>query len=291
MMKRRELKKYSEENNIPFSQVLGWYVVGLLMYLTEKAGFNKNLVVIEPYSLDPKQDLHILEQGIACYYVEDERIKPRDGFVPGCAYSRDFVARLLLKIQSNAMKEDYPLIIKTGRGSLTEIYYDDMYVPIEIRVRPKSDFYPEMTSYKFFDPEIDHVDLRVYPKESQAADYILEIMEKLELINEMEVYLYLYWFLKSTLLSARDVCQAVEEERDPDKSLSWHTYEIFSTYSENKFMKKKWKVLLRRHKIKEPTWEDTMDLLKKFIGPVWASITKGSLYFGDWMPELGRYLE
>ena len=75
MMRRADLKKYSDENGLPFSQVLGWYVTGLVMYLAEETGFNNNLVIIEPYSLDPSQDIHILEDGIACYYVEDERIK------------------------------------------------------------------------------------------------------------------------------------------------------------------------------------------------------------------------
>lgn len=290
MMRRADLKKYSDENGLPFSQVLGWYVTGLVMYLAEETGFNNNLVIIEPYSLDPSQDIHILEDGIACYYVEDERIKKEDGFVPGCPFSDDFTGRLMLKLQSQATREDYPLVIKIGTGSRVEFQYDGMYFPLEIRIRNRSDFYPEMTSYAFFDPDIDQIDLRVYPKENQAADYIMEIMEKLELINDMEVYLYLYRFAKETSLSARDVCMVIEEG-EKDKKPTWHSFEIFSSYSKNTYMKKKWKVLLRRHKLKEPTWEDTMSLMTKFIEPLWASITKGELFFGDWMPELGRYLE
>lgn len=290
MMIRADLKKYSEENKLPFGQVLGWYIAGLVMYLTEETGFNQNLVVIEPYSLDPSQDIHILEDGIACYYVEDERIRKEDGFVPGCPFTKDFMGRLLLKIQTQASNENYPLVIKIGTGNRVEFQYDGMYFPLEIRIKNKSDFYPEMTSYQFFDPDIDQIDLRVYPKENQAADYIMEIMEKLELINEMEIYLYLYRFVKETSLSARDVC-LVLEEGEAGKSIDWHSFEIFSSYKNNTYMKKKWKVLLRRHKLKEPCWEDVMTLLTKFIEPLWASLTKGELFFGDWMPELGRYLE
>lgn len=290
MMTREDLKDFAEKNKLPFSQVLGWYITGLTLYLTEETGFNQNLVLVEPFSLDPNQDIHILEDGIAGYYVEDERIKQSDGFVPGCPYSSDFTARLLLQIQNRATKGGYPLVIKVGTGSRVEFKYQDMYFPLEIRIRPKSDFYPEMSTFRFFDKNIDEIDVRLYPKENQAADYIMEILEKLELINEMEVYLYLYRFAKGTSLSARDVCVALSES-EGDREPTWSSFEKFASYKNNSYMKKKWKVFLRRHRIKEPTWEETMDLLVKFIEPLWASLTKGELFFGDWMPELGRYLE
>ena len=66
MMRRSDLKKYSKQQNIPFAQVLGWYVAGLVLYFTEKTDFNQNLLVKNPVSLDPHQDVHILEDGIRC---------------------------------------------------------------------------------------------------------------------------------------------------------------------------------------------------------------------------------
>lgn len=305
MMRRSDLKKYSEQQNIPFAQVLGWYVAGLVLYFTEKTGFNQNLLVKTPVSLDPHQDVHILEDGIKCYYLEDKSIGKAAGFIPGCAYTRDFAAKLLLQIQKAAVKEDCPLVIKIGTGNRVEFSFDGMYVPLEVKIEPGTDFFKEKKSdiedeelddfskekatYEFFDPEIQEIDVRVYPKEYQAADYICEIIEKLELINDMDIYLYLYRLLGTTKFAARDIYDAIEAEKKSE--LSWHSFEVFKSYVKNSHMKKKWKVLLRRHRIKEPGWEETMEVLISFIEPIWAALTKDELFFGDWMPELRRYLE
>lgn len=291
MMNRKELEKYASDNSLPFSQVLGWYLTGLLMYLAERIGFNNCMVIIRPQSLDPSQDVHILEEGIAAYYVEDDTKSRESGFVPGCPYTRDFTARLLYHIQTEASREQIPLVIKVGTGIRTELVYDGMYFPLEIRIRRKKDFYPDKSIYNFFDPQIRMLPVRVYPKENQAADYIMEILEKLELINEMEDYLYLYRLAKDESVSARDICHALSEGVKEENNATWKSFEIFSGYLNSTYMKKKWKVLLRRHKLKSPEWEEMMELLIKFIEPLWASVTKGELFFGDWMPELGRYLD
>ena len=305
MMRRSDLKKYSKQQNIPFAQVLGWYVAGLVLYFTEKTDFNQNLLVKNPVSLDPHQDVHILEDGIRCCYIEDESIGKAAGFIPGCAYTRDFTAKLLLQIQKAAVKEDCPLVIKIGTGNRVEFSFDGMYVPLEVKIEPVTDFFKdkktdfeeeepedfsrEKTTYDFFDPEIQEIDVRVYPKEYQAADYICEILEKLELINDMDIYLYLYRLLGTTKFEDRDIYDETEAEKKSE--LSWHSFEVFKSYVKNSHMKKKWKVLLRRHRIKAPGWEETMEVLIRFIEPIWAALTKGELFFGDWMPELGRYLE
>ncbi|MGN0240570.1 MAG: hypothetical protein ACI4CS_02690 [Candidatus Weimeria sp.] len=300
MMTRSDLKKYSQEHHIPFAQALGWYVAGLVLYFTEKTGFNRNLIVKSPDSIDPDYDVHILEEGIRFYYIEDEGVDRKAGFVPGSAYSRDFTAKLLLQIQKEAVKENCPLIIKIGTGNRVEFSYDGMYVPLEVKTEPVPDsvrekqtdeekFEPEETEYGFFDPEIQSISVRVLPGEYKAAGYICEIMEKLELINDMDVYLYLYRLISEKKFAARDVCNAIEAQSK--KQLDWHSFEIFRGYQKNTYMKKKWKVILRRHRIKEPGWQETMELLVRFIEPLWAALTKGELFFGDWMPELGRYLE
>lgn len=304
MMRRSDLKKYSQEQKIPFAQILGWYVTGLVLYYIERTGFAQNFLIKTPESLDPHQDVHILEEGISCYYIEDQNADKTEGFVPGCAYTRDFAAKLLLQIQKEAVKDDCPLIIKIGTGNRVEFTYDGMYVPLEVTIEPIPEFArkkqndedeepgdnsTEGKAYEFFDPEIQSINVRICPEEYKAADYISEILGKLELINDMDVYLYLYRLLSTTKFAARDVCDAIEEEKKTQ--LTWQSFEIFKSYQKNTYMKKKWKVLLRRHRKKEPAWEDVMETLIRFIEPLWAALTKDELFFGDWMPELGRYLE
>ena len=292
MMRKNELIQYSEQNQIPFEQVLGWYVAGILIYLTDRLGFSDNLVLVEPVSLDPKQDRHILEEGIKSYYMPDERITPREGFVPGCAFTSDFRERLLLKIQAQAMKEHFPLEIRIiSKDNKVELYYDEMYIPLDIRIRSGREVYSQSVTFDFFDPEIPRIDLKVYPRDALAAGYISEIMEKLELIGEMEAYLYLYELLRRETIAGRDICEKIKESHDDGWKPSEKTFEMFSSYDKNSYMKKKWKVLLRRHRRKDPSWEEVMELLKKFIEPIWNSLTTDVIFFADWMPELGRYLD
>ena len=56
-------------------------------------------------------------------------------------------------------------------------------------------------------------------------------------------------------------------------------------------MKKRWKVLLRRQRIKKPTWEDAHRVLSAFILPVWKMMEDDMVFIGDWMPTLERFLE
>lgn len=292
MMRRSDLEKYSSDKNIPFRQVLGWYVMGLLLYLSEKAGFADRLVLISPASVDPNQDLHILFEGIDCVYLPDETLSENGRFVPGCPFSNDFRERLMLTLQQQALQEGLPLIIRIrSKDQDPEFYYDEMYVPLSVRIRSGEEVYPERAEYKFFDPSISTINVMTYPAESMAAQCITDIMKYLELVTEMEVYLRLYYLLMTRSMSGRDVCDRFKEMNSSDWKPSEKKYEIFLSYRDSSYMKKKWKVLLRRHSIKEPSWENVMDLIIAFIKPLYESLKTDTIFFGDWMPDLGRYLD
>lgn len=292
MMRQKELAEYAERNGLPFDQVLGWYVTGVMLYLTERIGFSRNLVVVTPSSLDPAQDRLMFEEGIRSYYIPDERITARDGFVPGCAYRKDFRERLLLCMQAQASKEGFPLEIRiVSHEARAEIYYDEMYIPLDIRIAGGREIYSKAVGFDFFDPEIPRIDLNAYPRDALAATYVSGIMEKLELVGEMEIYLYLYRLLQKETISGRDICERIKEMHGDGWKASEKSLEMFASYDHNSYMKKKWKVLLRRHHLKEPAWENVMSLLKKFITPIWNSLTTETIFFAEWMPELGRYLD
>ena len=67
-------------------------------------------------------------------------------------------------------------------------------------------------------------------------------------------------------------------------------FEILAGYREYAYMKRKWKAFLRSIHSKEPSWTVTMDRFLQFFGPIWKAIVEDTVFFGDWMPELGRFL-
>ena len=54
--------------------------------------------------------------------------------------------------------------------------------------------------------------------------------------------------------------------------------------------KKKWKAFLRSAGSREPVWEQAVDRFLKFFGPIWRAVADDAVFFGDWMPELNRFL-
>ena len=57
------------------------------------------------------------------------------------------------------------------------------------------------------------------------------------------------------------------------------------------YMEKKWKSLLRKEKKKEPTWQEVHGLICRFLEPIWEKLMEDQIFFGDWMPQLGRFLD
>ena len=66
--------------------------------------------------------------------------------------------------------------------------------------------------------------------------------------------------------------------------------EILS-YREYPYMKKRWEKHLRKQKKTTPQWEEIMDILEVFLTDIWNSICRDEVFFGDWMPDLGRFLD
>ena len=65
--------------------------------------------------------------------------------------------------------------------------------------------------------------------------------------------------------------------------------EILS-YRDYPYMKKLWQRYLRQQKKKTPSFEDVMELLAKFLPPIWEAVCRDEVFIGDWMPELLRFL-
>lgn len=129
------------------------------------------------------------------------------------------------------------------------------------------------------------------PTEIRLLEDFLYILDKMELVNELSVYLDLYEILKKNTLEARKLQSQLillMQQRSLDyKENRLGTVVSYGSYS---YMKKKWKVFLKSRKIKSPAWEDVIHVLDQCFSPIWQAIHQDQIYIGDWMPELNRYL-
>lgn len=127
---------------------------------------------------------------------------------------------------------------------------------------------------------------------SRISALIFDIILRMELVEDMGVFLQLYEILCSETVDGMSVSRELlaiceEEEFFPDearvrKIRSWAT---------DRFMEQKWEKYLRRQKDVSISWLDLMEKTSVFIVPIAISMAVGQPFTGDWMPEIGRFLE
>lgn len=188
---------------------------------------------------------------------------------------------ILKKIKK--IKSGFELELSIGRYSTDMILefvriQDDKVYPVRKDIVCKAD-----ESIKF--------EILLYPIECQAIDLISEIIKKLELINDMDVYYRLNQILEEEPLDGLKLSKEMEKRIESGEiKITPEKMKKLISYSKYKYMKNKWDRYQRVNNRKEPTWEKQQETLMKFLTPLWDSMSKGNIFIDNWMPELGRYL-
>ena len=128
----------------------------------------------------------------------------------------------------------------------------------------------------------------------QKAKQIFVILRDMELIPDMEIYREVFFILRNETLNGRHVCELLEdmcktEEMIPDME---RAEQIFS-YRDYPYMKKRWEKFCRHSAIagtETLKWEEEMECFHHFLGDMWEAVCRDEVFFGDWMPELARFL-
>lgn len=170
---------------------------------------------------------------------------------------------------------------------------EDMHVPVSVRICfmldngkiPKK----EKISCTMF-PKVSIL-YNGYPAEGVLAERYVEIITKLELIQNIGAYYDVYHLLERESVDGRKVKEYIEEcceqlqiRKEKDR------LDVVKGYRDYAYMKKKWKVFLRGINSKEPSWEAAIERFMSFFTPIWEAILDDLVFFGDWMPELNRFL-
>ncbi len=175
-----------------------------------------------------------------------------------------------------------------------QLMLEDVYLPIQVSLRAltNSTAFPKEKLLLLFMENSKAITVNAFPEELAVAKDLALILHKLELIGDMSAYLRVYQTATREALEGRRLRMALQQECEAlHMPLAFKPYDIWKTYGSYAYMKKQWKVLLRQQKLTSPQWEDVFAVIDRLVNPIWTSICADDIFFGDWMPELGRYLD
>lgn len=127
---------------------------------------------------------------------------------------------------------------------------------------------------------------------NQIANAVFAILRQMELVEDMGVFVELYDLLQTETVDGMaisrrliEICE--DEDFVPDEA----RVKKIHSWSVDRFMEQKWEKYLRRQKDLSLSWFKVIEKLSTFIVPIGLSMAAGQPFIGDWMPEIGRFLE
>lgn len=132
----------------------------------------------------------------------------------------------------------------------------------------------------------------LFPSQEYLSIALYEIIKDLELIRDLSWYEGVYDVIVKEPVEGRKVWEClnrlIKEYPIPSFEKRLDTLKGYENYG---YMKKRWKEQNKHKKEAYPRWEEVIALLGTFLTPIFEGVRKDEVFFGDWMPELGRYLD
>ncbi len=287
------LHSFADTNVLSFENVLVGFVKERILNALCEKGFGSCLWLKNASAISLSGYKQRTLRQLSFVYKEDERVLKNDGFVPGTAFDEEFLPNLYDKVLSQIPEFEMKQPEFEKNGISLYVYYKEMYVPMFLEVEPLKEESITPQAKQLLLPILGTtVDLLTYPMEQQAATHVAKICKELELIGEMEHYLQLYRIFSMYSVEGVRLQNAIRQELKRVKlGFERENFSAVLGFRDYTYMKKKWKVLLRRQKLEAPKWEEVIDLLDKVLSPLWQASKEDLVFFGDWMPEIGRYLD
>ncbi len=189
----------------------------------------------------------------------------------------------------------YHLERNTESGYVMEIKvpFDKIEIPIRISILPSTAKKGVLQSVSLpLCYENDrYIEIPCFYKEAELAECFVQFWERLELTQDLSKLERLYKTGKECPLDGRRLSEYLEQcIQKTQLQLSTERANQFFSCDKNAHLKKRWKAYLSKEKRNEPSWEEVMGLIKNLYEPVILQLLKDEIFFGDWMPAIGRYL-
>lgn len=278
------LKAKSEELNIPFANLLAGVMTEQVLEIITAWDKSAALWLTNRNDIGLASYRNIVRDKL-CYVAGDEL-----SFSKISADAKD----LKLHIINEAKAKGYEVeVYLEGFGLRIYLSAEDIRgsVAVFIEKNQMKDVFPENDSLQLITENDKSITFKVYPIEQILTMHLVEILGKLELINDMSHYYQAYKILTTQSVNGRKVKDGLANiyeksgTKIDDKPIN--LLEYYRTYS---YMNKKWKVYLRQIKKSDIALEDIIDCLLVFIRPIWEALENKTMFLGDWMPQLKRFL-
>ncbi len=284
MINRLQIKEKSEQLNIPFKNLLSAAVAEIIIEILADGKYCNELYLCNAGDFDANVYKNLCITNIYYEYLRDLDSKM------AILYMRDLLKEIMAKASLEAF------VVKGSvdeTGISLKITVDEMYIPLHLYLKKhRGSNEPELLKLKLSAYENRFVDVLINPKEEELVKHLGEIIEKLELINDMDHYLNAYEILIECPVNGRKVKDSLQKLLQEKNIVIDHSrMKMLEEYGSYTYMKKKWKVELRQKKKSEPSWEDVNKCLVNFLRPIWEAIEKNMVFLGDWMPQLKRFLD
>ena len=296
-MDLERMRQRSEELNIPTKALIHGYVMEELANLVSQTAEaeqlwleNGSILGVNQYGKRMENHLYYCYTGkhitrlVLSLLVELQRLATLGVKAFGQDREELFEVEGMPKDGANERSATLELTIRS----------ENMYVPVLITLRPISgeDMYPKQRRLESVMGDGRELTIYEMPTEEIITNHIQKMFTYMELLNEMEVYLDLYETIRNTSVEGRTIYRKLMELQEENRlAIDEKKWTLWKEYHDYIYMKRKWKVLLRRQKLLSPSWEETHEILSNFIEPLWKALEKKEAFFGDWMPELGRFLD
>lgn len=214
-------------------------------------------------------------------------------------YKKEDISNLFAELfpedQTDAVHWNYNVCMDRGMIDIDmTAAFSSVKVPVKIKLEPVSEkkLTPYVKNIQLFLNNNQIIQVLCFPSEYVVTEKFLEILEKLELLNDMSCYMEIYEILKEEALSGRKVWEFLQEGcEERNIPVEEKRFDLFLSYRTSRYMQKKWKAYLYRTKRKQPGWNEVMDLIVCFFKVIWEYMCRNVVYLGDWMPELGRCMD
>ena len=113
----------------------------------------------------------------------------------------------------------------------------------------------------------------------------------LELISDMRILYDLYTIISCESLSGRKVVSSLSQSiKESNLEVDRDICNLFRSYTNNPYLKKKWRAYIKRNHFSFTPWEDVISLITDFLEKIIDYVISDSIFLEDWMPQLKRFM-
>lgn len=295
----QELKERGEKLGLSFADTLYGYMVEDAMFRIYNSPYQDHLWLESRNVLGEKAYRERSVKQICFLYQPSERAIAPEKLCPGQKLSVELCRQMVMDLFAGdnaqeigwsgdvAQSEDRFYLYLTGM-------YKEMQVPLCLVIQSVQDPTQRPGRREVLLPVIGgrKLEYLAYAPENQLSRDLFEIINKLELIQDMGCYDRAYQMLSRESLSGRYVLEefGTLSESCPQVRKMQRLTQL-AEYESYAYMRKRWEKYVRNRGIENVPWAQVLQLVLRFLSPVWQSLCENTIFLDDWMPELGRFLD